>query len=148
MCTSAWYRWIFRKLCRSPKEKVQIDWGQNDLDYCWLSGSKTVFFVGWAISRCLSTTPHPIVVHGGSKLLEHLSSTPTHDMKRNELRSLVWNKRNFIFWTLQIAKWLFLRLLACQSISIYQVERAAWVSKNNFTVLEQKGDECSYWLKC
>ena len=114
----------------------------------WAMLPPQVFFVGWAISRCLSTTPHPIVVHGGSKLLEHLSSTPTHDMKRNELRSLVWNKRNFIFWTLQIAKWLFLRLLACQSISIYQVERAAWVSKNNFTVLEQKGDECSYWLKC
>ena len=114
----------------------------------WAMLPPQVRFVGWAISRCLSTTPHPIVVHGGSKLLEHLSSTPTHDMKRNELRSLVWNKRNFIFWTLQIAKWLFLRLLACQSISIYQVERAAWVSKNNFTVLEHNGDECSYWLKC
>ena len=30
-----------------------------------------VFFVGWAISRCLSTTPHPIWGQGGSILLVH-----------------------------------------------------------------------------
>ena len=29
------------------------------------------FFVGWAISRCLSTTPHPIKGQGGSILLVH-----------------------------------------------------------------------------
>ena len=39
-----------------------------------LSGSPvlhSLFFVGWAISRCLSTTPHPIEGQGGSILLVH-----------------------------------------------------------------------------
>ena len=31
------------------------------------------FFVGWAISRCLSTTPHPIEGQGGSILPVHYS---------------------------------------------------------------------------
>ena len=31
------------------------------------------FFVGWAISRCLSNTPHPIGGQGGSVLLVHYS---------------------------------------------------------------------------
>ena len=31
------------------------------------------FFVGWAIPRCISTTPHPIVGQGGGILLVHCS---------------------------------------------------------------------------
>ena len=31
----------------------------------------SLFFFGWAISRCLSTTPHPIGGQGGSILLVH-----------------------------------------------------------------------------
>ena len=32
-----------------------------------------LFFVGWAIARCLSTTPHPIIGQEGSLLLVHSS---------------------------------------------------------------------------
>ena len=39
----------------------------------WLNIAQKMFFVGWAISRCLSTIPHPIGGQGGSILFVHYS---------------------------------------------------------------------------
>ena len=48
------------------------------------------FFVGWAISRCLSTTPHPIEGQGGSKLLVQCLLAPAKASSPISLLFRLW----------------------------------------------------------